>query len=244
MQPRHAHGTLRRACMQHACGTRLKDHDRTRRVVTPSTRRTHTQRGIQQCCVAPACAAGAPMCIQRRQRCGGCMCMRMPWRGMRPRRCGCQHHEHMASSTPNPTTRNVVPQLSVLLVSWQQDTAGAAQPVLTLCLLGGSSQAHPTHCTQRTLRAPSRVCSCLLLNRGLRRRQRAHQKSSSVVNTNCSNVILRAAPSAPPPPLAITPAFWYSPTRRSKKLALPCVRCACGRAGERSGARACVRECV
>lgn len=41
------------------------------------------------------------------------------------------------------------------------------------------------------------------------------QKSSSVVKTNCSKVMRS------PVRFDITPAFWYSPTRRSKKLALP-----------------------
>mmetsp|Transcript_19152 Transcript_19152/g.57762 ORF Transcript_19152/g.57762 Transcript_19152/m.57762 type:complete len:309 (+) Transcript_19152:200-1126(+) len=41
----------------------------------------------------------------------------------------------------------------------------------------------------------------------------AHQKSASSENS-------RPPPLVPPP---ITPAFWYSPTRRSKKLVLPCI---------------------
>lgn len=42
------------------------------------------------------------------------------------------------------------------------------------------------------------------------------QKSSSVVKTNCSYV------GRPDAATAMTPAFWYSPTRRSKKFVLPC----------------------
>lgn len=52
---------------------------------------------------------------------------------------------------------------------------------------------------------------------GKQTRRRGDQKSASVVKTWCA----AASPAATAAALRMTPARWYSPTRRSKKLVFP-----------------------
>uniref|UniRef100_A0A7R9V3I5 Uncharacterized protein n=1 Tax=Chlamydomonas euryale TaxID=1486919 RepID=A0A7R9V3I5_9CHLO len=76
----------------------------------------------------------------------------------------------------------------------------------------GGMAEHASSAQARLSRPTCFVSASMLVAAAMRA-----QKSSSVENTCCCAGLLSA-----PPARAMTPDFWYSPTRRSKKLVLPC----------------------
>jgi hypothetical protein len=108
---------------------------------------------------------------------------------------------------------NMLSPQSVKYTSAASQRSNAAAKSLAGCSLFNPRVAQTTRTTFAGLQHTENPRVGLLL-------QELHfivQKSASVVNTKFSQDCLPFRP-------FITPAFWYSPTRRSKKFVLPCRR--------------------